>query len=44
VEIAFLSNPEDEQMIRDANFRSKVAKQIRLGIEDWCAEIKLMQF
>jgi N-acetylmuramoyl-L-alanine amidase len=44
VEIAFLSNPEDEQMIRDANFRSKVAKQIRLGIEDWCAGVKEVQF
>jgi N-acetylmuramoyl-L-alanine amidase len=40
VEVAFLSNPQDEQMIRDAHFRSKVAKQIRLGIEDWCAEIR----
>ncbi len=35
VEIAFLSNPEDEKMIRDPKFRAKVANQVYLGIADW---------
>lgn len=35
VEVAFLSNPEDEMMIRDQKFRQKVAYQVYLGIKDW---------
>jgi N-acetylmuramoyl-L-alanine amidase len=38
VEIAFLSNAEDEKMIRDAKFRTKVANQVYLGIKDWIKE------
>jgi N-acetylmuramoyl-L-alanine amidase len=35
VEIAFLSNKEDEKMIMDPKFRTKVANQVMLGIKDW---------
>jgi N-acetylmuramoyl-L-alanine amidase len=35
VEVAFLSSPEDEKMILDPGFHKKVAKQIKLGLEDW---------
>lgn len=35
VEVAFLSNEQDEKMIRDPKFRTKVAKQVYLGIKDW---------
>lgn len=35
VEIAFLSNKEDEKMIMDPKFRTKVANQVFLGIKDW---------
>lgn len=35
VEIAFLSNREDEKMILDPKFRTKVANQVLLGIKDW---------
>jgi N-acetylmuramoyl-L-alanine amidase len=35
VEVAFLSNEEDEKMIRDPKFRAKVANQVYLGIKDW---------
>jgi N-acetylmuramoyl-L-alanine amidase len=35
VEIAFLSNTEDEKMIMDPKFRTKVANQVMLGIKDW---------
>jgi len=35
VEVAFLSNTEDEKMIRDPKFRTKVANQVLLGIKDW---------
>lgn len=35
VEVAFLSNEEDEKMIRDPKFRTKVANQVYLGIKDW---------
>jgi len=38
VEIAFLSNPDDEKMIRDQKFRYKVAYQVYLGIKDWMKE------
>ncbi|MCO6497430.1 MAG: N-acetylmuramoyl-L-alanine amidase [Chitinophagaceae bacterium] len=35
VEVAFLSNPEDEQKIRDPQFRRDVANKIIDGIEDF---------
>lgn len=35
VEVAFLSNVQDEKMIRDPKFRYKVAYQVFLGIKDW---------
>jgi len=35
VEIAFLSNPADEQKILDAHFQREVAKKIHKGIKDW---------
>lgn len=35
VEIAFLSNPEDEKKIMDPKFRLEVAKKLTLGIQDW---------
>jgi N-acetylmuramoyl-L-alanine amidase len=38
VEVAFLSNKEDEKMILDPKFRYKVAYQVYLGIKDWIKE------
>lgn len=35
VEVAFLSNAEDEQKILSSRFRRNVARQIRKGINDW---------
>ncbi|MDQ3277240.1 MAG: N-acetylmuramoyl-L-alanine amidase [Bacteroidota bacterium] len=35
VEVAFLSNAEDEQKIRDEAFHKAVAKKIYKGIKDW---------
>ncbi|MBD0365988.1 MAG: N-acetylmuramoyl-L-alanine amidase, partial [Flavisolibacter sp.] len=35
VEVAFLSNAEDEQRILDTRFQKAVAKQIYRGIKDW---------
>ena len=40
VEIAFLSNKEDEKMILDPKFRYKVANQVYLGIKDWMKDWK----
>jgi N-acetylmuramoyl-L-alanine amidase len=40
VEIAFLSNAEDEKRILDPKFRAKVANQVYLGIKDWMKEWK----
>ena len=40
VEIAFLSNEEDEKMILDPKFRYKVANQVYLGIKDWIKDWK----
>ncbi len=39
VEVAFLSNPEDEKLIQDASFRKKAAHQIMLGVKDWLSNI-----
>ena len=40
VEVAFLSNEEDEKMILDPKFRRNVANQVYLGIKDWIKEWK----
>jgi N-acetylmuramoyl-L-alanine amidase len=40
VEVAFLSNPEDEKRILKPAFRKLVAQKIYLGIMDWLNEIK----
>jgi N-acetylmuramoyl-L-alanine amidase len=41
VETAFMSNPEDEMLLLDDNFRSRIAVQITKGLEEFvatCAE------
>jgi N-acetylmuramoyl-L-alanine amidase len=43
VEVAFLSNPEDEKMVMNIDFRNKVAKQIKLGIQDWFDGIRELE-
>jgi N-acetylmuramoyl-L-alanine amidase len=40
VEVAFLSNPEDEKKILKPVFRKAVAQKIYLGIMDWLNQIK----
>ena len=35
VEVAFLSNPEDERFIMDKKSPGKVAVKIREGLSDW---------
>jgi N-acetylmuramoyl-L-alanine amidase len=40
VEVAFLSNPEDEKLIRDPAFHKEVAKQIVEGIKEWLKSLK----
>ena len=40
VEVAFLSNEEDEQRILDPKFHKEVAKKIAKGIEDWLDDMK----
>jgi len=40
VEVAFLSNKEDEKMILDPKFRYKVAYQVYLGLKDWIKDWK----
>jgi N-acetylmuramoyl-L-alanine amidase len=40
VEVAFLSNAEDEKRILDPKFHRQVAKQIYKGINDWLKETK----
>ncbi len=40
VEIAFLSNEDDEKKILDPRFHKDVANKIRLGIKDWLKTIK----
>ena len=39
VEVAFLSNKEDEQRILDPQFHKQVAKKIVAGIKDWLREV-----
>lgn len=40
VEVAFLSNKEDEQMILSPAFHKEVAKQITEGIKEWLKSIR----
>lgn len=40
VEVAFLSNAEDEKKILDPKFHKSVAKKIIDGIKDWIKEVK----
>jgi N-acetylmuramoyl-L-alanine amidase len=40
VEVAFLSNKEDEQKILSKKFQKAVAQQIYLGIADWLKSLK----
>jgi len=40
VEIAFLSNTEDEKKIINPKFRLDVAKKISLGIQDWLKQLQ----
>jgi N-acetylmuramoyl-L-alanine amidase len=40
VEVAFLSNPEDEKKILDPRFQKSVAKKITEGIRDWLKQNK----
>ncbi len=40
VEVAFLSNDDDEKKILDPKFHKQVAKQIEKGIEDWLKGMK----
>ena len=40
VEVAFLSNPEDERRILDPKFHKAVAKKITDGIRDWLKQYK----
>ena len=41
VEVAFLSNPEDEKKILNPKFHKAVAQKIYLGIVDWLKQMKL---
>jgi N-acetylmuramoyl-L-alanine amidase len=40
VEVAFLSNEEDEKRILDTQFHKEVAKKIYKGIEDWLKSLR----
>lgn len=40
VEVAFLSNEEDEQRILDPKFHKEMAKKIAKGVEDWLKSVK----
>jgi N-acetylmuramoyl-L-alanine amidase len=40
VEVAFLSNVEDEKKIIDPHFQKQVAKKIRKGIVDWIGKAR----
>ena len=40
VEVAFLSNEEDEKRIMEEKFQKEVAKKIVKGVEDWIKEVK----
>ena len=40
VEVAFLSNKDDEKLILNPKFHKQVAQKIYLGIEDWLKKMK----
>jgi N-acetylmuramoyl-L-alanine amidase len=40
VEVAFLSNPQDEQMILDEKFRKKIAEQVCKGMKDFLKKLR----
>ena len=40
VEVAFLSNVEDEKRILDPKFRKAVAAKIMAGVQDWLKAMK----
>jgi len=40
VEVAFLSNPEEEKRILDPRFRKAVAAKIMAGVQDWLKAMK----
>ena len=40
LEVAFLSNVEDEKKILDPKFHKDVAKKIKKGVNDWLKEVK----
>lgn len=40
VEIAFLSNPEDEEKVHDRRFRKQTARKLFSGIKRWLREIR----
>ncbi|MBS1934219.1 MAG: N-acetylmuramoyl-L-alanine amidase, partial [Bacteroidetes bacterium] len=40
VEVAFLSNKQDEKKILNPKFHKAVAQKIYLGIADWLKQIK----
>jgi N-acetylmuramoyl-L-alanine amidase len=40
VEVAFMSNEEDEKRINNPAFQRQVAKKIRKGVIDWIKDIK----
>jgi N-acetylmuramoyl-L-alanine amidase len=40
VEVAFLSNKEDEQKILDPRFHKAIAKKIYKGVKDWLKNVK----
>lgn len=40
LEVAFLSNAEDEQMILDTRFHKKLSKQVYKGVKDWIKSVR----
>jgi N-acetylmuramoyl-L-alanine amidase len=40
VEVAFLSNPDDERKVNNPKFQKAVAQKIFLGIQDWLKSVK----
>lgn len=43
VEVAFLSNAEDEKLILSADFHKRVARQISEGLQDWYVRIRALE-
>ena len=40
VEVAFLSNKDDEKKVLNPKFHKQVAQKIYLGVEDWIKSLK----